>query len=168
MWLQPVLPMLGCLDGSWEFQCVRLLRFLLRVCFLRKGSVALRKRLKNCWPTSTFSFCRWRDDPESIKHLFVTQAVGGRVAGWSPNILAVKINDLSFIPYLMWKSTHFLIRFFASISHEQIWLETSLQLGHSHPLAYFLKVFNWEFKNLYLKFAFLSHLLSAQSVDTHA
>lgn len=43
-------------------------------------------------------------DLESIKNLRkVTETAGGKVAGRSLNLVAVKINDLSFIPYLLWK-----------------------------------------------------------------
>lgn len=43
-------------------------------------------------------------DPESIKNLRkVTKTVGGKVAGRPLNLVAVKISDLSFIPYLLWK-----------------------------------------------------------------
>lgn len=133
--------------------------------FVKERTYSFKKRWKARWPSSTFAFYRWRNDPESIKNLLkVTQAVGGKVAASSPNLLAVKINDLSFIPYLMWEKYTFpnpllcISSTWADLSRNQCTPSTCL----------LVQGFSWELKNLYLKFAFLSHLLSAQSVDAHA
>lgn len=70
---------------------------------LKERIYSLKKKMEKSLALLVHCF----PDPESVKNLRkVTKTVGGKVAGRSLNLVAVKINDLSFIPYLLWKKGH--------------------------------------------------------------